>query len=90
MECWPLICADHLLTLISIYIVVVLDSIKSVTPSPDNNQWKVLILDDDSRKIVGSAVKMFDILEEGVDSTNIVPLPLHLIKFYSGILFSSK
>jgi hypothetical protein len=40
-----------------------LDAIRKVTP-PGN--WKILVVDDHSQKLLGAVLKQFDILEEKV------------------------
>ncbi len=47
-----------------IVCAVLLDTIKSVVPS--NGQWKVLVLDKGSTRIISACCRMFDIMEEGV------------------------
>ena len=50
------------------YLLVVLSCIRSVEPGPDRNPYKALVLDPFTRHLISSHVKMYDILEEGVDS----------------------
>jgi len=40
-----------------------LDSVRSVQPA---NRWKILVLDEQTQAHIGSVLKMYDILEEGV------------------------
>ena len=47
-----------------IAVAVLLETIRSVQPS--NGQWKVLVLDEVSTRIISACCRMFDITEEGV------------------------
>eukprot|EP00008_Paramoeba_atlantica_P013984 CAMPEP_0201477256 /NCGR_PEP_ID=MMETSP0151_2-20130828/2314_1 /ASSEMBLY_ACC=CAM_ASM_000257 /TAXON_ID=200890 /ORGANISM="Paramoeba atlantica, Strain 621/1 / CCAP 1560/9" /LENGTH=628 /DNA_ID=CAMNT_0047857907 /DNA_START=6 /DNA_END=1889 /DNA_ORIENTATION=+ len=46
---------------------VILSCIRGVHPGPDRNPYKVLVLDDFSKHLVSTHVRMYDILEEWVD-----------------------
>jgi hypothetical protein len=63
---------------------ILLDAIRSVVPS--NGQWKVLVLDPETTKIISSCCRMFDIMEDGVtlvENLNIARQPLpHLDGLY--------
>lgn len=50
---------------VSMHIIGFLDIIKSVQPS---GRWKLVVVDSLSLKILNSACKMYDILEENVSA----------------------
>lgn len=51
--------------IVSMHIIGFLDIIKSVQPS---GRWKLVVVDSLSLKILNSACKMYDILEENVSA----------------------
>ena len=61
---WLCLAFRSRLTMQFVCYTVLLEAIRSVVPS--NGQWKVLVLDEFSTKIISSCCRMFDIMEDGV------------------------
>ena len=53
-------------SLLTVHSGILEDVIRSVKPA---SGWKVLIVDYESMRIINAAVRMYDIMEEGVTRT---------------------